>query len=184
MPVRIEDYALIGDRHTAALVSRDGSIDWLCVPRFDSPACFAALLGEARNGRWRIAPAGEITSVQRRYRDDTLVLDCEFETADGRVRLTDFMPIGGRNSSVVRLLSGLAGRIPMRMDLTVRFDYGRLIPWVSRADGTLSAISGPHLLLLHASVPHRGEGLNTVADFIVNEGETVAFILTYALSYR
>src|SRR5207253_2306132 len=133
MPVRIEDYALIGDRHTAALVGRDGSIDWLCVPRFDSPACFAALLGTPENGRWLIEPADEIRSVKRRYRPGTLVLETEFEAEGGTVTLIDFMPPRRENPDLVRIVSGTRGQVRMRTELTMRFDYGRVVPWVRKA---------------------------------------------------
>src|SRR3954453_12465697 len=148
---QIEDYALIGDCETAALIGRDGSLDWLCWPRFDSPACFAALLGGPEYGRWLIAPAVSIRRTSRAYRTDTLILETEFETAEGAVRLTDFMPLRGTNSDLVRCVTGLRGRVPMRTELTIRFDYGRTVPWVSRLeDGALRAIAGPHMLVLKA----------------------------------
>jgi GH15 family glucan-1,4-alpha-glucosidase len=184
MAARIEDYALIGDSHSAALVSSDGSIDWLCLPRFDSPACFAALLGKPENGCWRIAPADNIVSRRRQYRPDTLVLDTEFETRDGRVRLTDFMPVGAPTRNVVRLVTGLAGQVAMRMDLRIRFDYGRLVPWVSRCEnGALVASAGPHRLILRTPAPHRGEDFATVSEFTVSQGETIPFLVAYGRSY-
>src|SRR5258708_5053515 len=144
MPSPIEDYALIGDCETAALVARDGSIDWLCWPRFDSGACFAALLGDASNGRWRIAPHGAVLGVTRRYRRDTLILETEFETEDGVVVLTDFMPPRGASSHVVRLVEGRRGTVAMAMELVLRFDYGVVVPWVTRRpDGALQAVAGP-----------------------------------------
>src|SRR4030095_14154563 len=133
----IEDYALIGDCHTAALVGREGSIDWLCFPRFDSAACFAALLGDERHGHWSLAPAGGVRRVRRRYRGETLILETEFGTDDGTVRLLDFMPPRGHAPDVVRIVEGVRGRVPMRMDLRIRFDYGHLTPWVRRVEGVL-----------------------------------------------
>src|SRR5690348_12092998 len=135
MPLAIEDYALIGDTHTAALVGRDGSIDWLCLPRFDSGAIFAALLGTEQHGRWLITPIGDVRAVRRRYRGDTMVLETEFETDEGSVRLVDFMPPRGETPDVVRIVEGVRGRVPMRMELRLRFDYGRVVPWVYREAG-------------------------------------------------
>lgn len=184
MTPRIEDYALIGDSHSAALVGLNGSIDWLCLPRFDSPACFAALVGDSENGCWRLAPAGETFSSRRRYRPESLVLETEFETPEGKVRITDFMAVGNPDRHVVRLVTGLAGKVPMRMDLRIRFDYGQLVPWVSRGeDGALVAIAGPHRLVLRTPVEHRGEDFKTVSDFTISEGQTVPFQLAYGLSY-
>ena len=143
---RIEDYALIGDCHTAAMVGRDGSIDWLCLPRFDSPACFAAMLGAAENGRWRIAPAGDIADTHRSYRGETLILETAFRTPTGAVKLIDFMPLGGPTSSIVRIVEGLEGEVEMAMELAIRFDYGRLVPWVTRGDdGALNEIGRAHV---------------------------------------
>jgi GH15 family glucan-1,4-alpha-glucosidase len=184
MPSRIEDYAIIADTQTAALVSRDGSIDWLCLPRFDSGACFAALLGEERNGHWRIAPAGGVRDVRRRYRGDTLVLETEFETEDGVVRLVDFMVPRLADPDVVRLVEGVRGRVPMRMELRIRFDYGRLTPWVRRVGKALLAVSGPEALVLRTTVDHHGEDRATVADFQVAEGDRVPFTLTWNLSHE
>ena len=144
----IEDYALIGDTHTAALVSREGSIDWLCLPRFDSPACFAALLGDRSNGRWRLAPAGGVREVRRRYQGDTLVLETEWYTEDGVVRVVDCMPPRQSDPDVARVVEGIRGRVPMRMELTIRFDYGRVVPWVRQVGGHLQAIAGPDALAL------------------------------------
>jgi GH15 family glucan-1,4-alpha-glucosidase len=187
---RIEDYALIGDCETAALVSKDGSIDWLCWPRFDSGACFAALLGDANNGRWRIAPAatGMDTSVQvrRRYRGDTLILETEFTTDGGTIVVIDFMPVrGGRASShLVRMLVGKYGTVPMRSELIVRFGHGGWAPWVTRSEtGDLLAIAGPDMLHLRTPVDLRGEGLTTVGDFTVSAGQRVPFVLTYVPSH-
>jgi GH15 family glucan-1,4-alpha-glucosidase len=184
MPSRIEDYAVIADTQTAALVGRDGSIDWLCLPRFDSGACFAALLGDERNGHWRIAPAGGLRRVRRRYRGDTLILETEFETGDGVVRLVDFMPPRLADPDVVRIVEGVRGRVPMRMELRIRFDYGRLTPWVRRVGNVLLAVSGPESLVLRTPVPHHGEDKTTVADFTVGEGDRLAFTLTWNLSHE
>ena len=180
MPLQIEDYALIGDCETVALVGRDGSLDWLCWPRFDSPACFAALLGAPEHGRWLVAPATPPSRTSRAYRPDTLVLDTRFETAAGTVLLTDFMPLRGTNSDVVRRVTGLDGAVEMRTELTGRFDYGRTVPWVSRMedDGALRMIAGPNMLVLHTDVPLRGEDMATVGEFTVRAGETVDFVLT------
>jgi GH15 family glucan-1,4-alpha-glucosidase len=180
----IEDYAIIGDTHTAALVSRSGSIDWLCLPRFDSPACFAALLGGEGHGRWLLAPAGPVSSVRRSYRGDSLVLETEFTTPDGVVRLVDCMPPRQQDPDVARVVEGVRGRVPMRMELVIRFDYGSIVPWVRRQDGALHAIAGPDSVWLRTPVQVRGENLSTVADFEVDEGERVPFMLTWHESHR
>jgi GH15 family glucan-1,4-alpha-glucosidase len=181
---RIDDYALIGDTQTAALVSRDASIDWLCVPRFDSAACFAALLGTPEHGRWQIAPRDGWSRTERRYRPDSLVLETEFETATGRVRVTDCMPKRLDHPDVVRVVEGLEGEVPMRMELVLRFDYGRIVPWVRTIDGRLQAVAGPDALYLtSAGVQPRGEGLSTVADFAVGPGEKVSFSLRWHPSH-
>ncbi len=182
MPLRIEDYAIIGDTCTAALVGRDGSIDWLCLPRFDSAACFAHLLGERKHGYWSIAPTGRFSSV-RRYRGDTLVLETEFETDDGRVRIVDFMPAHEEIPNVVRIVEGLSGAVPLRMDLVIRFDYGWLVPWVRRLDGRLHAVGGPDALVLDSSVETHGENLSTVSEFTVREGERETFVLSWHASH-
>jgi GH15 family glucan-1,4-alpha-glucosidase len=180
---RIEDYALIGDCETAALVSRDGSIDWLCWPRFDSGACFAALLGTKDNGRWLIAPRDANAHCRRQYRGDTLILESEYENADGAVRVTDFMPLRGDNADIVRIVTGVRGRMEMRTEIAFRFDYGSIVPWVTRLDdGRLRAVAGPDMLLLHSDVELRGEDLTTVADFTVAAGQTVNFVLTWGPS--
>jgi GH15 family glucan-1,4-alpha-glucosidase len=184
LPLAIEDYALIGGCHTAALVGRDGSIDWLCFPRFDSGACFAALLGEPRHGRWLIAPAGVVQRTRRRYREGTLILETDFETAEGAVRVTDCMPIADERWSLVRMVEGLRGQVPMRMQLVIRFDYGSIVPWVRRRGDALVATAGPHTLELHAGVTTRGEDMTTVADFVVREGERTPFVLNYHPSYE
>jgi GH15 family glucan-1,4-alpha-glucosidase len=182
---RIEDYGLIGDCETTALVGRDGSIDWLCWPAFDSDACFVALLGTHKHGRWLIAPAEEVTKTSRRYRGNTLILETRFETADGVVDLIDFMPPRGQASDVVRLVRGVSGRVKLRMQLVIRFGFGIDIPWVKKnADGSgLLAICGPDMIVLRTPVETRGEDLTTVADFEVGEGETVPFVLTYGPSH-
>src|SRR5579863_7685257 len=160
MPSRIEDYALVGDCETCALVARDGSVDWLCWPRFDSGACFAALLGGPENGRWLVAPRAERVTVSRRYRGDTLILETELETHEGAVTLVDFMPPRGKASDLVRLVVGKHGKVAMRTELIIRFDYGSLVPWVTRRKhGTLCAISGPDMAVLRTSVPLRGQEL-------------------------
>jgi GH15 family glucan-1,4-alpha-glucosidase len=180
MALPISDYALIGNMRTAALVGRDGSIDWLCLPRFDSGACFAALLGTPEHGRWRIAPAGKVARVTRAYRAGTLVLETDFETETGRVRLCDCMPTwGGDRTDVVRVVTGLEGRVDMRLELVVRFDYGSIVPWVTRADHGITAIAGPDALEVRSIVPLRGEDLTTVSDFAVGQGEIVPFTLAY-----
>jgi GH15 family glucan-1,4-alpha-glucosidase len=184
----IEDYAVIGDTETAALVSRDGSIDWLCLPRFDSGACLSSLLGDEGNGRWQIAPQGGPKRVRRQYRPGTLVLETEMEADGGTVRLVDLMPIrgsgGGDNADVVRIVEGVSGRVAMRMDLTIRFDYGHLVPWVTRHDGRLQAVGGPDALTLGTPIGHHGEDLSTVAEFTVSEGESVPFVLTWHPSHQ
>jgi GH15 family glucan-1,4-alpha-glucosidase len=182
---RIEDYGLIGDCETAALVGRDGSIDWLCWPAFDSDACFAALLGTPRNGRWLIAPAEHVTKTTRRYWDNTLILETRFETASGVVALIDFMPPRGNASDVVRLVRGVRGRVKLRMELVIRFGFGIDIPWVKKnPDGSgLLAICGQDMTVLRTPVETCGEDLTTVADFEVGEGETVPFVLTYGPSH-
>ncbi len=185
MSSKIEDYGLIGDCETAALVGRNGSIDWLCWPAFDSDACFAALLGEERNGRWLIAPAEATTKLSRRYWDDTLILETQFETANGAVALIDFMPPRGKASDVVRLVRGLGGKVKMRMELIIRFGFGNDIPWVKRTEdhSALLAICGEDMAVLRTPVETRGRDLTTVADFEVHEGDTVPFVLSYGPSY-
>ena len=177
--MRIEDYAMIGDTQTAALVGRDGSIDWLCLPRFDSGACFAALLGDRTAGRWKLAPAAESVHVERRYVPGTLVLETMFRTSDGVVRVVDCMPIRGEAPDVVRVVEGVSGAVPMEMDLVVRFDYGSTVPWVRRVDDALSLVAGPDALELFSAVPVHGEGRSTVASFTVRGGDRVSFVLTW-----
>jgi len=175
----VKDYALIGDTQTAALVGRNGSIDWLCLPRFDSGACFAALLGNEEHGFWRIAPAGGAERVVRRYRGETLVLETEFHVGDGVVRVVDCMPRRSGHASVVRMVEGVAGRVRMRMDLVVRFDYGWVVPWMSRAGDHLHGIAGPDSICLATPAATRGENLRTIAEFTVNPGERVPFVLSW-----
>jgi GH15 family glucan-1,4-alpha-glucosidase len=174
---------LIGDCHTAALVGRNGSIDWLCFPRFDSPACFAALVGGADNGRWLIAPVARVTKVRRRYRDDSMVLETDFHTATGSVRLIDFMPASDERWDLVRIIQGLRGRVEVRMELVVRFDYGSIVPWVRRSRGLLLMTAGPDTLELASSVPVRGENMKTVAHFAVAKGREETFVLNYRPSH-
>jgi len=183
MAMRIEDYALIGDCQTAALVGRDGSIDWLCLPRFDSAACFAGLLGTPDNGRWRLGPVSSSVAVRRRYIGETLVLETEFETPEGTIAVLDLMPIRGVAPDVVRIVEGRRGRVCVRSELVIRFEHGSIVPWVQRADGGVSAIAGPDALRLVTPVATRGEGLTTVAEFTVSEGERVPFVLTWHRSY-
>jgi GH15 family glucan-1,4-alpha-glucosidase len=181
---RIEDYGLLGDCETAALVGRDGSIDWLCWPAFDSDACFAAILGTRKNGRWLIAPADEVVRTSRRYWDNTLILETQFETRDGVVAVIDFMPPRGEASDVVRLVRGIKGSVKMRMELVIRFGTGSEIPWVKRTeDGALLAICGPDMTVLRTPATLRGEDMTTVSDFEVSEGKTVPFVLTYGASH-
>jgi GH15 family glucan-1,4-alpha-glucosidase len=183
MASRIEDYALIGDLHTCALVARDGSIDWMCVPDFDSPACFAALLGTPEHGRWRLAPSGDIRNVQRRYRGDSLILETTFETDGGSVRLIDFMPMRTDAIDLVRIVEGVSGRVAMRMDFALRFDYGSIVPWVRAIDGGIRAVAGPDTVYLRADVEMHGEEMTTVAEFEVAEGERVTFDFTWTESH-
>ncbi|RKP44935.1 glycoside hydrolase family 15 protein [Trinickia fusca] len=186
MPALIEDYALVADGHTAALISRDGAVDWLCWPRFDSGACFAALLGTPENGTWRIAPdVATAPRTTRRYRGDTLILETDFETPEGTVTVIDFMPPHNGWSSLVRIVEGKRGRVPMRMLLTLRFDYGFSVPWVTRlAHGSgIRAIVGPDTVVLRTSVALRGEDMHTVAEFTVAEGERIPFTLAYSPSH-
>jgi GH15 family glucan-1,4-alpha-glucosidase len=181
---RIEDYGLIGDCETAALVGRDGSIDWLCWPAFDSDACFAALLGTHRNGRWLIAPREDVTKSSRRYWDNTLILETRFETANGTIALIDFMPPRGNASDIVRLVRGVTGKVKIRMELVIRFGFGADIPWVKRTEqGALLAICGQDMTVLRTPVETRGEDMTTVADFEVSEGQTIPFVLTYGPSH-
>jgi GH15 family glucan-1,4-alpha-glucosidase len=182
----IEDYALIGDLQTAALVSRDGSIDWCCFPRFDSGACFASILGSSDNGRWLLAPATRIQTVSRRYRHDTLVLESIFETDEGSIRAIDFMPPRGHAPDIVRIVEGLSGQVPMRFELAIRFDFGRIVPWVRRVDNAdaLVAVAGPDALCLWSPVDTHGEGMTTVAEFTLEPGDRRGFVLTWFPSHE
>jgi len=181
---RLEDYALVGDCETAALISRGGSIDWLCWPRFDSGACFAALLGTPEHGRWLLEAVTPQPRVTRRYRPNTLILETAIETPEGAVTVIDFMPPRGTNSDIVRLVRGDRGRVTMRTELVLRFDYGHTVPWVSRlADGTFRAIAGPDMVVMHTPVELRGEDLTTVATFDVEAGTTVPLVLTHGPSH-
>jgi GH15 family glucan-1,4-alpha-glucosidase len=181
---RIEDYALIGDCETAAIVSRHGSIDWLCFPRFDSAACFAALLGGTHNGRWLIAPKGEILHSTRRYRQDTLILETDYETPEGAATVIDFMPLRDGSCDLIRIVQGRRGSVTFGSDLTIRFDYGRSVPWITHdEDGALVAIAGPDMLVLRTPVALTGEDMHTVGSFTVSEGESVPFVLTHAASH-
>jgi GH15 family glucan-1,4-alpha-glucosidase len=184
MPLRIEDYALVGDCETAALVGRDGSIDWLCAPRFDSPALFAALLGTPEHGRWIVAPATTVRAVRRRYRPGTLVLETEFETDTGVVALVDCMPVRAHTPHLIRMVEGRSGAVPMRLELTIRLDYGSLVPWVRRTEGGLRAVGGSNAIRLHTPVPLRGENSSTVAEFTVAAGERVPLTLTWYPSHE
>jgi len=184
MTPRIEDHALIGNTRTAALVANDGCMDWLCLPRFDSSACFASLLGDRDNGCWRIAPEGDVREVRRAYREDTLVLETEFRTEDGAVRIVDCMPPWRERADIVRVIEGLSGRVPMRMELVIRFGNGSIVPWVRREDGALIATAGPDTLMFRAGVPTHGEELRTRADFEVAAGQRTPFVLTYFPSHE
>jgi GH15 family glucan-1,4-alpha-glucosidase len=181
---RIEDYALIGDMRTAALVSRRGSIDWFCAPRFDSGACFAALLGEPDNGRWIIRPAGEISGTTRGYRGETLILETDFITPTGRARLTDFMVPEESLPHIVRIVEGLEGQVTMDMELIVRFDYGSRIPWAHRVGESLEFVAGPDALSLDFDIPVAGRALTHVAGFTVSAGERVSFVLSWHASHE
>src|SRR5580658_3829972 len=185
---RIEDYAVIGDLETAALVSRHGSIDWLCWPTFASPACFAALLGTADNGYWSLCPTDKIISVRRRYRPGTMILETTFATSSGEICLTDFMPPRGKHSDVIRLVRCTRGKVSIRMELALRFDYGLTVPWVTTADGELRAVAGPNMVVLRSKCTGarpaklHGEGMKTVSEFTLREGQQQCFVLTYANS--
>jgi len=184
-PLRIEDYGLIGDCTTAALVGRNGSIDWLCWPRFDSAACFSALLGNSNYGRWSIAPSDPLYKSSRSYRGDTMLLETVFAVRDGSFALIDFMPTNRPDSSVIRIVEGRSGRPQVRMDLTLRFDYGSTVPWVDRLpdENGIAAIAGPNLVALRTPVELKGEDLSTTSDFTISSGERVSFVLTYGPSH-
>src|SRR3954454_19656975 len=185
MPGLIESYAVVGNCETAALVGRDGSIDWLGLPRFDSAACFAALLGSPDNGRWQIAPSSPHLQVTRRYRPGSLVLETEFETAEGRVLLVDCMGRRDGGADLVRVVRGLPGRSRMRMELIIRLEYGSVIPWVRRLDdGRVTAVAGPDRLTLCTPADVHSESMKTVADFVIGEGEEIPFSLIWSPSFR
>src|SRR5437763_6190096 len=184
MPSRIEEYALVGDCQTAALIARDGSVDWLCWPRFDSDACFAALLGSRDNGRWLLRPADERARVTRRYRPGTLILETRFETDAGAVTVIDFMPPRRGHSHLVRIVECERGQMPMRYELVLRFDYGSIVPWVTRLEAqTLRVIAGPDMVVVRSAVEIRGEDLTTVGEFTISAGEMLPFTLTYVPSH-
>ncbi|MDX1658766.1 MAG: glycoside hydrolase family 15 protein [Nitriliruptorales bacterium] len=184
----LESYAIVGDTETVALVCATGAIDWLCMPRFDSPASFAALLGDDSNGTWRIHPSAEVTSTDRRYRDHTLILETDLGTDDGAIRIIDFMPPRGTqrgdNPDLVRIVTGLEGRVEVEVDLVIRFDYGSIVPWVTRTDGGLHAVAGPDALTLTTPVETRGEGMHTKATLTVEEGDEIPFVLTWHPSHQ
>ncbi len=184
MTSRIEQYALIGDTQTAALVGDDGSIDWLCVPRFDSGACFAALLGNERNGRWLIGPAAGGRAARRQYRDGTLVLETEFDTPEGTVRVIDCMPIRDRSIDVVRVVEGVSGAVPMKLELWVRFDYGEVVPWVRSVGNSVHMIAGPNALRLMSPFKVHGRDMRHEAEFVVRAGDRVPFVLTWYDSWH
>jgi GH15 family glucan-1,4-alpha-glucosidase len=183
MASRIEDYALIGDCHTAALVSREGSIDWLCFPRFDSGACFAALLGRPEHGRWLLGPQNAVRALRRHYRDSTLVLETEFDTDEGTLALIDFMSVRDGVPSLSRIVEGRGGQVPVHTEFIIRCDYGSIVPWVQRIDGGILAIAGPDSLVLRTPAPMRGEDYTTVADFSVAAGQRIPFTLTWHPSH-
>jgi GH15 family glucan-1,4-alpha-glucosidase len=183
MASRIEDYALIGNTRAAALVGRDGSIDWFCAPRFDSPACFAALLGTRDHGRWLLAPRQRPRAVRRRYRDHTLILETDFETAAGTVRMTDCMPLWPERTDLVRIVECLRGRVSMRMEFILRCGYGIVTPWVRRADDALLATAGPDSFELRSAFETHGVGFTTVANFTLSRGQRAPFVLTYFPSH-
>jgi GH15 family glucan-1,4-alpha-glucosidase len=181
--MRLEDYAVVGDTQTLALIGTDGSVDWLCFPRFDSGACFAALLGGPQHGLWRIAPHAPIRAIRRRYRDETMILETEFDTAEGTIRLIDFMPIRGAAPHLVRIVEGVRGRVGIEVELIIRYDYGGIVPWVRREHGRLHAVAGPDGLVLATPAPMHGVDLTTIARFPVEQGQRLPFTLTWHRSY-
>ena len=181
---RIEDYAFLSDTQSGALVSREGCVDWLCLPRFDSPACFASLVGEKKNGCWLFAPADPIKKLRRRYLGDTLILETQIETEKAAVKLIDFMPPRGNNPDIVRIIEGVRGEMQMQMELIIRFDYGLTVPWVRKVDNALEAIAGPNALVLRTPVKTQGKDLTTVADFTVKAGERIPFVITWFRSHE
>jgi GH15 family glucan-1,4-alpha-glucosidase len=183
-PARIEDYGFLSDTQTAALVSRDGCVDWLCFPRFDSGACFASLLGTSDNGHWKFCTKEKVTKTTRRYRGETLILETTIETKSGAIRLIDFMPPRGTNPDLIRIVEGVRGTVAMEMELIIRFDYGSIVPWVRKRDRGLEAIAGPDALILRTPVPTFGRDLTTVAEFEVRRGQRIPFVLTWYLSHQ
>jgi GH15 family glucan-1,4-alpha-glucosidase len=183
MATHIESYALLGDCRGAALVGCNGSVDWLCLPRFDSDACLASLLGGPDNGFWKIAPTSRVHTVRRRYRGPTLTLETELECGDGTIVITDFMPVAADGPGLVRIVQGRAGNVRVRSELALRFNYGKTVPWVQKKDGGIEAIAGPDLVRLRTPVPTHGEGLRTVAELVVEPGESVPFVLRWAPSF-
>ena len=184
MPLRIEDYALVGNTRTAALVGKDGSIDWMCVPRFDSNAVFAALLGDQGNGHWQLGPARGVAAVRRAYRKDTLILETTLETSEGAVTLIDFMPVWPGRTDVVRIVACTRGSVPMRMELVMRFGYGAITPWVRKVDGTTRATSGPGSLELRTPVAVEGRDFRTFAEFTISAGQRIPFVMTWFPSHE
>ena len=180
---RIEDYALLGDLQTAALVSTTGSIDWLCLPRFDSPACFAALVDTPEAGHWTLAPTAGGTCSSRRYVGDTLVLETTWTTAEGTVKVLDFMPPRGHAPDVVRIVEGVSGAVPMRSELRLRFDYGQVVPWVRHHHDRMEAIAGPDAVRLRTPIHTRGQNWSSLSDFTVRPGDRVPFVLTWSPSH-
>ena len=181
---RIEDYAFLSDTQTGALVSRDGCVDWLCFPRFDSGACFASLLGKRDNGHWRFFPDEKTEKIERRYRGNSLILETDIKTARGAVRLIDFMPPRGENPDLIRIVEGLDGNVTIEMELIIRFDYGHVVPWVRKRHGGLEAIAGPDGLILRSPIETRGKDLTTVAKFEVKKGDRIPFVLTWFASHE
>jgi GH15 family glucan-1,4-alpha-glucosidase len=185
VPLPISEYALLGDTRTAALVGSDGSVDWLCLPRFDSPSCFAALLGDRSHGRWLVAPRAPVMATRRSYRGDSLVLDTVLTTAEGTVQVTDFMPVStDGHRRLVRLVHGLSGRVPMHLELVLRFEYGSVVPWVRHGDRGLRAVAGPDAVVVRSDIPLHGRDYATHAEFAVAEGETLTFELAHHASHR
>ncbi|TQS03299.1 glycoside hydrolase family 15 protein, partial [Microbispora hainanensis] len=182
--MRIEEYALVGDMQSAALVGMDGSVDWLCLPRFDSPSCFTRLLGDESNGFWRVAAAGHDRATRRAYVEDTLILETVWETPTGAVKVIDFMPPRHANPDLVRIVEGLSGTVEMTTEIRIRFDYGRIVPWVRRSNGHLHAIGGPDSVWIHSGVPLRGGDYRHQATFTVAAGERVPFVFTWHPSHE
>src|SRR3981081_2252174 len=179
---KIDDYAFLSDKHTGDLVSRDGCVDWLCFPRFDSDACFASLLGTRDNGHWRFWPKEKRITPSRRYLGARFILETEIETKRGAVRLIDFMPPRGENPDIIRIVEGIRGEVAIQMELIIRFDYGQLVPWVRKRHGGLEAIAGPDGLILRTPIETSGKDLTTVAEFTVTKGDRVPFVLTWFVS--